>query len=142
MIIAWQIWLVVAVVFLIIEILNAGFGIVCLSFGAFLSAILAACGLGLMWQIAGFAVGSFLSFLFIRPVLVRWLDARKNDTKINLDNMIGRKAIVIEPVDSTNGRVAIDGTDWKATTSLSEPIEKGASVTIIARQGNTLKVAI
>lgn len=135
----WLIWLIIGVVFLVIEMLNAGFGILCLGIGAFLAAIIAACGLGLTWQLLGLVVGTFLSFIFIKPVIKKWLD-KNNDKKINLDNMIGREATVIEAIDSGKGRVAIDGTDWKAVSELDAPIEKGRIVTITDRDGNTLYV--
>ena len=84
---SWLIWLIIGVVFLVVEMLNAGFGIVCLGIGAFLAAIIAALGLGLTWQLLGLVVGTFLSFIFIKPVINKWLD-KNNDKKINLDNMI------------------------------------------------------
>lgn len=139
MISAWQIWLIIGIVLLIVELLNAGFGIICFGLGAFLASILAACGLGMYWQLAGFALATFLSFLFIRPVMVKWLDAKKA-ANTNLDNMIGRQATVVETIESGKGRVAIDGTDWKAVCELDTPILPGTVVTITERQGNTLTV--
>lgn len=139
MISAWQIWLIIGIVLLIVELLNAGFGIICFGLGAFLASILAACGLGMYWQLAGFALATFLSFLFIRPIMVKWLDAKKA-ANTNLDNMIGRQATVVETIESGKGRVAIDGTDWKAVCELDTPILPGTVVTITERQGNTLIV--
>lgn len=139
MISAWQIWLIIGIVLLIVELLNAGFGIICFGLGAFLASILAACGLGMYWQLAGFALATFLSFLFIRPIMVKWLDAKKA-ANTNLDNMIGRQATVVETIESGKGRVAIDGTDWKAVCELDTPILPGTVVTITERQGNTLTV--
>ncbi len=136
----WQIWLIIGIVILVVELLNAGFGIICFGLGAFLASILAACGLNIYWQLAGFAVATFLSFLFIRPIMVKWLDAKKA-AKTNLDVMIGRQATVVETIDSGKGRVAIDGTDWMAITDDNRTIEKGAQVTITNRQGNTLTVS-
>lgn len=137
--ITWQIWLIAGIVLLIIELLNAGFGIICFGFGAFLAAILSVCGLNIYWQLAGFALATFLSFLFIRPIMVKWLDAKKA-ANTNLDNMIGRQAKVVEPIESGKGRVAIDGTDWMAVSDADAPISKGTMVTIVERHGNTLKV--
>ena len=79
---SWLIWLIIGVVFLVVEMLNAGFGIVCLGIGAFLAAIIAALGLGLTWQLLGLVVGTFLSFIFIKPVINKWLD-KNNDKKID-----------------------------------------------------------
>ncbi len=134
----WEFWLVVALACFIIEIINAGFGIICFGFGALLSAVLAAFGLGLVWQLLGLAIGSFLAFLFIRPVILKWLDGNKEKAKTNLDNMEGRTAVVVEEVTETGGRAAIDGTDWKARSESGTVYPKDAAATIIRREGNTL----
>ena len=135
----WQIWLIAGIALLVIELLNAGFGIICFGFGAFLAAILAACGLNIYWQLAGFALATFLSFLFIRPIMIKWFDAKKA-AKTNLDSMIGRQAKVVEPFEGGRGRVAIDGTDWMAVSEADATIGMGTVVTIVERDGNTLKV--
>lgn len=137
--ITWQIWLVVGIACLVIEMLNAGFGIICLAFGAFLSAIASAVGLNLVWQLIALALGTFLSYLFVLPVMKRWLD-NKRSHQINLDSLIGRQATVVEDIDSGKGRVTIDGIDWRAVSELDAPISKGSIVTITERQGNTLTV--
>lgn len=136
----WIIWLIIGVALLIVEMLNAGFGIICFGIGAFLSAIVAACGLGLAWQLAALALGAFLSYLFVRPIMVKWFDAKDVNAKTNLDNMVGRKATVVEDVTETGGRVAIDGTDWIAISASGETKAKGTIVTIRNRESNKLFV--
>ena len=138
---AWQIWLIAAIILFIVELLNASFGIICFAFGAILAAIIDICGLGIVWQLVAFIIGTVLSFLFIRPVLLKWFESKRATKKINLDNMIGRKAIVVQPIISGQGRVAIDGTDWKAIGQQNIDVEAGTEVTIIQREGNTLIVA-
>lgn len=135
----WLIWLIISVACLIIEMLNAGFGIICFGIGALLSALMAACGLGILWQLVALTVGSFLSFLFIRPIMIKWLDGKKME-KTNLDTIIGRQATVVDTITTHGGRVAIDGTDWKAQSITDTDIPAGTQVTIIDRQGNTLQV--
>lgn len=135
----WLIWLVVAVILFIIEMVNAGFGIICFAVGALFASLLSALGLGIVWQLFGCAIATFLSFLFIRPIIVRWLDGKKSG-KTNLDTIIGRKAVVVENITSNGGRVAIDGTDWKAISQTSTEYSKKASVTIVGREGNTLYI--
>lgn len=136
----WLIWLIIGTAFFIIEMLNAGFGIICFGIGACFSAILAACGLNIYWQLAGLVLGSFVSFLFIRPILVKWLDGKKNKAQTNLDNMVGRMATVVEDFENGKGRVAIDGTDWMAFNEAEDSIKKGAKVKIIGRESNKLFV--
>ena len=129
----YQIWLVVAIVLVILEIMTAGFGVICFAIGAVFSALVAGLGGSITWQIMVFAVVSLLTFVFLRPVVIRFLDKKSKDVKTNADAVIGRKGIVSERIDSAQhtGRVAIDGDDWKAISEDGSVIEKGAEVKIV-----------
>ena len=129
----YQIWLVVAIVLVILEIMTAGFGVICFAIGAVFSALVAGLGGSITWQIVVFAVVSLLTFVFLRPVVIRFLDKKSKDVKTNADAVIGRKGIVSERIDSAQhtGRVAIDGDDWKAISEDGSVIEKGAEVKIV-----------
>ena len=129
----YQIWLVVAIVLVILEIMTAGFGVICFAIGAVFSALVAGLGGSITWQIVVFAVVSPLTFVFLRPVVIRFLDKKSKDVKTNADAVIGRKGVVSERIDSAQhtGRVAIDGDDWKAISEDGSVIEKGAEVKIV-----------
>lgn len=129
----YQIWLIAAIVLVIFEVATAGFGVICFAIGAGFSALAAGLGANLTWQIIIFAVVSLLTFIFLRPVVIRFLDKRSKDVKTNADALVGRKGIVSERIDATQhtGRVAIDGDDWKAVSENGEVIEKGQSVEIV-----------
>jgi membrane protein implicated in regulation of membrane protease activity len=129
----YQIWLVVAIVLVILEIMTAGFGVICFAIGAVFSALVAGLGGSITWQIVVFAVVSLLTFVFLRPVVIRFLDKKSEDVKTNADAVIGRKGVVSERIDSAQhtGRVAIDGDDWKAISEDGSVIEKGAEVKIV-----------
>lgn len=129
----WQIWLLVAAVFVVIEIFTSGFAVACFSVGCVFGAILAACDLSLTWQVVAFAIGTFLSFILIRPVVMRCLDKKTNDNhiKTNMDNIIGKTAVVTERIEENGyGRVKIDGDDWKAQTADGAAAEVGEKVRI------------
>ena len=129
----WQIWLLIAAVFVVIEIFTSGFAVACFSVGCVFGAILAACDLSLTWQIVAFAIGTFLAFVFIRPFVMKYLDKKTNDSgvKTNMDNIIGKTAMVTERIEEGGyGRVKIDGDDWKAQTSNGSAIEVGEKVKI------------
>ncbi|MBO7470022.1 MAG: NfeD family protein [Bacteroidales bacterium] len=129
----WQIWLLVAAVFVVIEIFTSGFAVACFSVGCVFGAILAACDLSLTWQVVAFAIGTFLSFILIRPVVMRYLDKKTNDNhiKTNMDNIIGKTAVVTERIEGNGyGRVKIDGDDWKAQTADGAAAEVGEKVRI------------
>ena len=129
----YQIWLIAAIVLVIVEICTAGFGSICFAIGAAFSALVAGLGGNVTWQIVVFAVVSLLTFVFLRPVVMRWLDRKSKDVKTNADAIIGRKAVVSERIDAEQhtGRVAIDGDDWKAVSDDGSVIEKGTTVEIV-----------
>lgn len=139
----WQIWLLVAAVLVVIEIFTSGFAVACFSVGCVFGAILAACDLSLTWQIVAFAIGSFLAFVFIRPFVMKIIDKKTNDNgvKTNMDNIIGKIAVVTENIEENGfGRVKIDGDDWKAQTEDGSPIEKGTKVQIVSYESIILTV--
>lgn len=129
----YQYWLIAAIVLVIVEICTAGFGSICFAIGAGFSALVAGLGLSFTWQIVIFAVVSILTFIFLRPVFLRFLDKKSKDVKTNADALVGRKGIVSERIDREQhtGRVAIDGDDWKAVSENGEVIEKGTEVEIV-----------
>ena len=130
----YQIWLIAAIVLVIVEILTAGFGSICFAVGAALAALAAGLGVdSIAWQIVIFAVVSLLTFIFLRPVVIRFLDKKSKDVKTNADALVGRKGIVSERIDAAQhtGRVAVDGDDWKADSEDGSIIEKGTEVKIV-----------
>lgn len=129
----YQYWLVAAIVLVIVEICTAGFGSICFAIGAGFSALVAGLGGSFVWQIVVFAVVSLLTFIFLRPVVIRWLDRKSKDVKTNADALVGRRAVVSERIDAAqhSGRVAVDGDDWKAVTADGSVIEKGTEVEIV-----------
>ena len=139
----WQIWLLVAAVFVVIEIFTSGFAVACFSVGCVFGAILAACDLSLTWQVVAFAVGTFLAFVLIRPVVMKYLDKKTNDDhiKTNMDNIIGKTAVVTERIEEGGyGRVKIDGDDWKALTDNGLAAEVGDKVEIVSYESIILTV--
>ncbi|MCQ2303789.1 MAG: NfeD family protein [Bacteroidales bacterium] len=131
----YQIWLIAAIVLVIVEICTAGFGSICFAIGAGFAALAAGLGAGYTWQILVFAIVSLLTFIFLRPVVIKFLDRNSKDVKTNADALIGKKALVSEDIDSVahTGRVKVDGDEWKAITEDGSNIEKGKEVEIISR---------
>ena len=130
----WQIWLIVALVFFILEIFTTGIAVICFSFGAVGSCIASLLGANFTWQVVIFAVVTLLSFVFLRPLLIKLFYKKgKDEVKTNADALIGRKGIVTEAIDPVTGtgRVKVDGDDWKAVSSDEVPIELGARVEIL-----------
>ena len=131
----YQYWLIAAILLVIFEICSATFGAICFAIGAGFSALAAGLGANLTWQIVIFAAVSLLTFVFLRPFMLKFMDRKSKDVKTNADALIGRRGIVSERIDAEQhtGRVAIDGDDWKAVSDDGSVIEKGASVEIVKR---------
>ncbi|MBR4155635.1 MAG: NfeD family protein [Bacteroidales bacterium] len=139
----WQIWVIAALVFFIIEICTSGFAIACLSVGCLFSAVGAAFEISMTWQVAFFALGAFLAFIFIRPLVLKLMDKKSSGNKVttNMDNVIGKKAVVTEKIESEGyGRVKIDGDDWKAKMEDDSEAEVGEKVTVISYESIILTV--
>lgn len=131
---AWHIWVIVALVFVIVEIFTTGFAVMCISFGCIFGAIASSFDVDLEWQLLLFAIGTALTFFTVRPVVQKLLYNKSHEVKTNTDALIGRRAIVSEHIEGElhPGRVKVDGDDWKAISLESEPIEAGETVEITA----------
>lgn len=138
----YQIWLIAAIALVIIELLTAGFGVICFAIGALFSALVAYFTPNIFWQLLVFAVVSMAAFFFLRPVFIKLLDKKTKDVKTNADALIGRVVFVSETIDPemNTGRVAVDGDDWKAVSDDGSVINKGEKVEILSRDSIILTV--
>lgn len=130
----WHYWVIIALVFVIVEIFTSGFAVMCISFGCLFGAIASALDLELKWQLLAFAIGTCLAFITVRPLVYKLFHKKGQEVKTNVDALIGRRAIVTERIEGElhAGRVKIDGDDWKAISTTTEPIEKGEAVEVTA----------
>lgn len=137
----WQLWVLVTVVCLILELTSGDLFILCFSIGALVTAVLSAFGLGFYGQLAVFVVASVLSLLFVRPSLVKRLHGRKKERLSNADALIGRIGRVSEAIEQGGyGRVAIDGDDWKAVSSDGTYVPIGQNVRVVGRESIIITV--
>lgn len=135
----WQLWAVVSIVCLILELSSGDFFIICFSIGAVFAIIAAALGLGIYWQLFFFALFSLLSVLFVRPVALRYLHKNEPNKPSNADALLGRTGKVTESINANgNGYVQIDGDLWRAVSSTDIPL--GETVRVTDRQSTVLTV--
>jgi len=136
----WQVWAVIAVVSLILELSSGDFFIICFSIGAVFAIISAVIGLSIYWQILLFAIFTLLSVVFFRPVALRWLHKNEPNKRTNADALIGRTGRVTEAIPAGgNGYVQIDGDLWKAV-STGEDIAIDSTVRVVGRQSTIITV--
>ena len=135
----WQVWAVVSIVCLILELSSGDFFIICFSIGAVFSIVAAVFGLGIYWQLFIFAIFSLLSVLFVRPVALRYLHKNDPNKPSNADALIGRTGKVTEPITAGgNGHVQIDGDLWRAVSNSDIPV--GTTVRVIGRESTIITV--
>ena len=135
----WQVWAVIAIICLILELSSGDFFIICFSIGAVFAIISAILGLSIYWQIFIFAIFSLLSVLFIRPVALRWLHKNDPNKPSNADALLGRTGRVTEAISAGGyGYVQIDGDLWKAFSQAD--IAVGTTVRVVGRESTIITV--
>ena len=137
----WQLWALVVIISLLLELTSGDFFIMCFAIGALVTAVAAALGLGFYGQLAVFAVVSVLSIFFIRPRLVKALHGKRRERLSNADALMGRIGRVSEAIERGGyGRVAIDGDDWKAVSADGSYVPLGQNVRVVGRESIILTV--
>lgn len=138
----WQIWLIGAIALLIIELLSAGFYVICFSIGALATALVSVFSDSFYLQLAVFATVSLLFVFLVRPIVLRHFDLKGNDQrKSNADVLIGQTGFISQTVTAGGyGRVAIDGDDWKCVSNDGKAIEKDTRVRVVSLDSIILTV--
>ena len=137
----WQLWAVVAMICLILELTAGDFFIICFSIGAVFAAVTALFGGGIYLQLAAFAVFTLISLFWVRPFAQRYLHKGEDGRVSNADALLGRQGRVVETVRAGGfGRVQIDGDIWKAVTSEAQDIPEGTTVRVVGRESTIITV--
>ena len=135
----WQVWAIIAVLCLIMELSSGDFFIICFSIGAVFAIIGAVLGLNVYWQLAIFALFSLLAIFTVRPVALRYLHKNEPNKPSNADALLGRTGRVTEPITANaSGYVLIDGDLWKAVSNTDIPV--GTSVRVVNRESTIITV--
>ncbi len=124
---SFEAWVIMGLVLGIIEIFTTGFAVICFSFGCFLAGLGALFGLSSMWQLLFFSIGTLLSFIFARPVLLRFFYKSPGSAlKMNAEALVGRRVCVVETIETgqKGGLVKVDGEIWRAISQDADAIEK------------------
>ena len=137
----WQVWAVMAVICLILEMTAGDFFIICFSIGAVFAAITALVGGNIYWQLLLFAVFTLISLFWVRPFAQRYLHKGEDNRVSNADALLGRQGRVVEAVQADGfGRVQIDGDIWKAVTNEPTDIPAGKNVRVVGRESTIITV--
>ena len=131
----WQVWLIAAGVFLILEIFTMGFLVFWLSIGCLLAMLISFVTDSIIIQTTVFVLSSGLLIFATKPLVKKF--AEKDNTKTNVYSLAGKKAIVIEDIDWTtgSGQIKFDGQVWSAKTKEQINLPKGTEVEIESIEG-------
>ena len=131
----WQIWLIAAGVFLILEIFTLGFLVFWLSIGCILAMLVSFITDSIIIQTTVFVLSSVILIFATKPLVKKFTE--KDNAKTNVYSLSGKKAIVIQDINWTEGtgQIKFEGQVWSAKTEEQVNIEKGTEVEIIKIEG-------
>lgn len=134
----FELWIILAIIFLIGELMTGGFYLLSIGIGAIAAAILNYLQYSITSQIIAFILITLI-FVFISRPLYGKLNQNTVDKKSNTERLIGLKAKATEDIDSHKiGSIEVNGEIWKAISD--EMIAEGEEVEIIGIEGVKLKV--
>lgn len=136
----WQLWAVLAVVGLILELTSGDFFIMCIAIGAAGAAITAPFA-SIYVQLAVFGAVTLFSLFQVRPFVLRYLHRDEENRVSNADALMGRMGRVTETIQAKGfGYVAIDGDLWKAVSAGDDEIAVGTRVKVVGRESTIITV--
>jgi membrane protein implicated in regulation of membrane protease activity len=135
-------WLILALIFFAGELLTAGFFLVAFGIGAALAAVAAFFGVDIVWQLAIFVAVSAIAVFSLRR-FADTVSPKHQPTKVGIDRVLGKKAVVVEPIDALNGTgiVRVDAEEWRALPEdESTTIPAKTTVEVLSVKGTRLIV--
>jgi membrane-bound serine protease (ClpP class) len=82
--------------------------------------------------------GVIVTAAFFVFIVGKGVRAQRLPVKVGKESMLGRIGNALTPIDSSGGKIFVDGEYWTAVSDT--PVEKGKSVQVTGIQGLTLKV--
>lgn len=126
----WHIWIIVGILLFIIEIFAPTFLAACVGIGCITAGIFSAIDCGIEIQLISFSFGTVIAFFGIRPFTGKYADKEKVKTNVDaLVNKIGKVTVAIDN-SKNQGRIVIEGDDWRAESENNEIINVGDRVQI------------
>lgn len=129
------VWLVIFVVFLLVEVATVGLISVWFCFGSFAAMIAASFHWSPLVQLVLFFAVSILLLMATKPFVKKILKIKFVPT--NADRILEERGIVTEEINHLKGTgaVKVDGKEWTARSKSEMIIETGKEVRIIEIQG-------
>lgn len=137
---SWIIWLIVAAVLGVAELVTITFAFGIIAVAAVVAAVVGAFHLDFAIQLAAFVVAAGAGLGFVRPVAIRHIK-QPPALRTGTAALVGQ-AIVLEEVNEHSGRVRIEGEEWSSRPYLDESlvIPVGTKVDVMQIRGATALV--
>lgn len=135
------IWLIALIVLIVIELATMGLTTIWFALGALVAAITAALHAPVVLQVVLFLVISIVSFIFTRPLAVKYFN--RDRVRTNVESLIGRQGVVISEINNVEGigQIQVGGQEWSARTRMdSMTVPVGTVVVVYAVNGVKLIV--
>jgi membrane protein implicated in regulation of membrane protease activity len=141
---AWIIWLALALIFVIVEVITVDFTGLMLAVGGIAGLIVSLFHAPFWLQVIVAAVIALLLLLTVRPPLKRLLQRGGDKTKSLVDALIGQPAtVVLDFNGNPNLAKLANGETWtvERADATSVPFQEGDPVVVTAINGSTAVVA-
>lgn len=130
---AWTIWLAIAIIFLIVEMLGPNLISIWFSVAAFIMCPISLLNLPIYLQIIIFIALSVVSMFLLKGVYEKKIKPQ-HVLKDNLqDKLVSQTGIVTTTIDNSKneGQIIVGDVYWKATSLNDDIIEKDSKVSIV-----------
>ena len=133
----WYIWLIIAGICFVIEMITVGFFVFWFGIGALITMLVSLIYPGNLWlQSIVFVATSTLLIFFTKPFVEKFT---KKDKKVmtNAFSIIGKKALVTQDINPEFGvgQIKVENEVWSAKTFDDSFIEKGTQVKVLEIDG-------
>lgn len=131
----WQIWLIIAIIFFILEMMGPGFLLFWFGVGALITTFVSLFVDNIVIQIGIFTVSSSLLLFCTRPFVNKV--TKKDTTPTNVFSIIGKKGIVTKEINSNHsiGQIKVNEEIWSAKSLTDDIIPAGTEVTVLEVNG-------
>lgn len=130
----WQIWGIIGIIFLVIEIFTPVLFFLNLAISALITAgVVFFLPIGVTVQLVLFSILAFVLILFLRPLLLK---TKKTPAQSGIEaKYIGQTAKVVKKITADGGRISIYGEEWNAKSNNDEEFVENEIVKIVANNG-------
>lgn len=135
----WELLGIVGITFLILEMFTPSMFFLNFSLAAFICAVISVYTKNPYTLVIAFFVFSFVSFIFLRPILIKRF-CRGKETGVN-NKYIDQIAKAEEDITESAGVIGIYGERWEARSENGTFIPKGSEVKIVRNESIIMYVS-